>query len=106
MRKKSIFFSTHITSDLDKIADYITFINKGKIIFSSTMNTIQDEYKLVKGTKEVLNAIDPSLFVSVQRNNFGFQALTNRTSEVIASASDVLIEPANLEDIMFFHSKL
>ncbi|QUI23732.1 ABC transporter ATP-binding protein [Vallitalea pronyensis] len=103
--KKSIFFSTHITSDLDKIADYITFINNGKIIFSSSMNTIQESYKLVKGTKEILETMDTSLFISYQRNNFGFQGLTNKLSEVVASAPNVLIEPANLEDIMFYHAR-
>ncbi|MGI6227915.1 MAG: ABC transporter ATP-binding protein, partial [Peptococcales bacterium] len=49
---KGVIFSTHITSDLDKIADYITFINKGKLVFSKTKDEILDNYAVVKGTKE------------------------------------------------------
>src|SRR5699024_12316571 len=46
---KSIFFSTHITTDLEKIADYITFINEGKIVFSQPKDDILDKYAVVKG---------------------------------------------------------
>lgn len=49
--RKSIFFSTHITSDLEKVADYITFINKGKIIFSEPKDDILENYAIVKGKK-------------------------------------------------------
>ena len=51
----SIFFSTHITTDLEKIADYITFINKGKLVFSQTKDEIIENYGLVKGSKELLD---------------------------------------------------
>jgi len=45
---KSIFFSTHITTDLEKVADYITFINKGKIVFSQAKDDILENYAIVK----------------------------------------------------------
>ena len=53
--KRSILFSTHITTDLEKIADYITFINKGKIVFSKSIDEVFDSYKVVKGGKDVLD---------------------------------------------------
>ncbi len=46
---KSVFFSTHITTDLEKIADYITFINKGKMVFSENKDEVMEKYALVKG---------------------------------------------------------
>lgn len=51
----SIFFSTHITTDLEKIADYITFINKGKLVFSRTKDEIIENYGIVKGSKGLLD---------------------------------------------------
>ncbi|MCG8399301.1 sodium ABC transporter ATP-binding protein, partial [Bacillus atrophaeus] len=47
--KKTIFFSTHITTDLDRIADYITFIHNGEHIFTKKSYQIQEEYAIVKG---------------------------------------------------------
>nr|WP_232509664.1 hypothetical protein [Parageobacillus thermoglucosidasius] len=73
---RSVFFSTHITSDLDKIADCITFINDGKIIFSCTKDEIFENYGLVKGPKEVLHSDIQQLLISVKENQFGFEALT------------------------------
>ncbi|GIO23387.1 hypothetical protein [Oceanobacillus sp. J11TS1] len=40
--RRTLFFSTHITSDLERIADYITFIQKGKILFNDSMQDVQD----------------------------------------------------------------
>lgn len=49
MKIRVYFFSTHITTDLEKIADYITFINKGKLVFSENKDEIMEKYNLVKG---------------------------------------------------------
>lgn len=46
---KAILFSTHITADLEKIADYITFINDGKILYSDTKDNLMEKYQIVKG---------------------------------------------------------
>ena len=51
MNKKTIFFSTHITTDLDRIADYITYIHKGQILFSKEREELLAEYGIVKGKK-------------------------------------------------------
>ena len=52
-----MYFSTHITSDLDKVADYITFIHDGEIILSSAKDDILDNYCIVKGGTELLNTL-------------------------------------------------
>jgi ABC-2 type transport system ATP-binding protein len=46
---KSVFLSTHLTTDLDKIADYITFINRGELVFCESKDEIMERYALVKG---------------------------------------------------------
>lgn len=103
---KSIFFSTHITSDLDKIADYITFINKGKIVFSKPTDIINDSYKIVKGNSELLSMINKDHLIGINKNRYGFEALTTHSRELIESYQDsIIVDNANLEDIMVFHIK-
>lgn len=72
---KSVFFSTHITTDLEKIADYITFINKGKMVFSENKDEIMDKYALVKGGLDFLNEETKKYFVSIDKNSFGFEGV-------------------------------
>jgi ABC-2 type transport system ATP-binding protein len=101
--KKSVLFSTHITSDLEKIADYITFIHHGEIVFSSTRDEVLENWGLVKGGNNFLDAQTRELFRAVRRREFGFEALTSNLAEARRRLPDgVLIERASLEDIMFY----
>lgn len=100
---KSIFFSTHITTDLEKIADYITFINHGKIVFSKNKDEILENYAMVKGEKNLLDSDTRKDFITVRENAFGFEALTSNAEKVKRIFRDkVLIEKASLEDIMVY----
>ncbi len=104
--KKSILFSTHITSDLEKIADYITFINEGKIIFSESKDDILSRYGIVKGGKEVLNEETREFLRGYRTSDVGFEALTDNVPESERKfGSDVIIEKATLEDIMYFNNQ-
>jgi ABC-2 type transport system ATP-binding protein len=99
----SIFFSTHITNDLEKIADYITFINRGQIVFSETKDRVLEEYAVVKGKNELLDADTRKEFVGVRENNFGFEALTNKAASIRRLfKQNAIIEKATLEDIMVY----
>ncbi|WP_152655954.1 ABC transporter ATP-binding protein [Oceanobacillus sp. CFH 90083] len=101
--KRTLFFSTHITSDLERIADYITFIQKGRLLFNDSKEDVQDRYALVKGSTDILNRETEELFIKVERSSYGFQALTNDAREIKALLGDrVMIEEATLEDIMFY----
>jgi len=101
--KKSILFSTHITSDLERIADYITFINKGEIVFSSTKDEILENYAIVKGGKELLNEETKSYFTGIRIGEFGFEALTDNLRDIKKRFKDtIVIDKVTLEDIMFF----
>ncbi|MCB2299831.1 ABC transporter ATP-binding protein [Clostridium tagluense] len=99
----SILFSTHITTDLEKIADYITFINKGKLVFSQSKDEIIENYGLVKGSKEVLDNDTRREFVSIKETNCGFEALTkdiNKARKIFTGKT--IIERASLEEIMVY----
>jgi len=103
---KSIFFSTHITTDLDKIADYITFINDGQLVFSKEKDEIAESYSLVKGGLELLNSESKKDFIGIKRNSFGFEALTDKKQELIKKYRDkAIFEKVSLEDIMFYTVK-
>ena len=99
----SILFSTHITTDLEKIADYITFINKGKLVFAKPKDEIIENYGLVKGNKELLDNDTRQEFISIKETNFGFEALTTDIINARKNFKDnCIIEKASLEDIMVY----
>lgn len=103
---KTIFFSTHITTDLDTIADYITFIHQGEHIFTKELYQIEEEYAIVKGGLDLLDRETEKEFISIRKSNYGFEALTankERTEEVFGEM--VLIEKPTLEDIMYYTKK-
>ncbi len=100
--KKGVFFSTHITSDLDKIADYITFINNGEIIFSESKEKIFEKYRIVKGDKRILDPIR-NRFVGLKENSYGFEGLILGTEDIgIENDDRCLIEKPTLDDIMLY----
>lgn len=103
---KSVFISTHITSDLDKIADYITFINDGSIVFSSPKDDIFEYYSIVKGPKEILDEDIKKYFVGIKENKFGFEGLVKEKETAKRLLQDkVIFERPCLEDIMFYFTR-
>ncbi|ABK61415.1 MULTISPECIES: ABC transporter ATP-binding protein [Clostridium] len=99
--RKSVFFSTHITTDLDRIADYVTFINNGKMIFSQNKDEILENYAIVRGGLDLLNDENKKYFIGVSKNSFGFEAIAKNKNEVKRIFKDkCIIERPTLEDIM------
>jgi len=98
----SILFSTHITSDLDKCADYITFIKNGSIIESCSKDDLVDRYRLVNGTKEQLPPIKNNL-ISYKENAFGFTGLIK--TELVDVNSSIAVGQPSLDDIMIYYSE-
>lgn len=95
----SILFSTQIVSDLESVADYITYIKKGKIVKTADKESFLAAYILVKGSLEELQEVDTSLFIGLQKNKFSFTALIH--SEDSHSFDGLLMEQPNLEEIMY-----
>lgn len=98
----SIFFSTHITNDLEKIADYITFINNGEIVFSQPKDKVLEDYAIIKGKKELLDSDIRKEFIAIRENSFGFEGLTNSNNIKKLFNGEVIIERPSLEDIMVY----
>ncbi len=98
----SVLFSTHITSDLEKCADYITFINEGKIVESTSMVDLMESYRLVNGSAKELNEVKRNL-IAHKTNSFGFTGLM-KTEFVSKYANLNSVEPS-LDDIMIYYAK-
>jgi ABC-2 type transport system ATP-binding protein len=104
--EKGVFFSTHITSDLEKIADYITFINNGSIVFSDTKDEIMENYGMVKGPSELLDTHTRKHFIGIKENRFGFEGLVSDKYNAKRVFGDkVIIEKPTLDDIMVYISR-
>ena len=104
--EKTIFFSTHITTDLERIADYITFIHNGKHIFTSEFYNIHEQYSIVKGNVDLLDADIEKEFIALRKSKHGFEGLSANKVKVQALFDDLaLYENATLEDIMYFTKK-
>lgn len=104
--KRGVFFSTHITSDLDKIADYVTLLNNGEIIFSKQKDEILENYGIVKGGKELLDRDTLKNFIGVKENQYGFEGLVKDRNQVKRLFKEkVVIDKPSLEDIMLYYTR-
>lgn len=97
---KSVFFSTHITSDLDKVADMLILINNGKIIFNEDKDHLLDTHGFVKGDRRTLNEHTRKMFLTLRETNYGFEGLTNDKQTIQTHMKNVFIEKPTIEDIM------
>ncbi|EEM60260.1 ABC transporter, ATP-binding protein [Bacillus thuringiensis serovar monterrey BGSC 4AJ1] len=97
---KSVFFSTHITSDLDKIADIIILINDGEIVVNEEKDILVETHALVKGDNRLINEQTKSLFLNLHQSQYGFEGITHKKDDVHRLMPDVLMERPTIEDIM------
>ncbi|MRN54396.1 ABC transporter ATP-binding protein [Paenibacillus monticola] len=104
--KKSILFSTHNTADLDRIADYIVFINDGRLVFNETKEALPEKYMLVKGGKELLDRDVRKWFTGIRETAHGFEGLVANRMEGEPYFKNIAIcETPTLEEIMYFTVK-
>jgi len=95
----SIFISSHIISDLEKICDYIAFLHKGRLIFSEAKDDLLEKYVVFKGDEVTFDKLPSDRVIGVRKNKFGVEALVERS----AVTSDMAFDKASIEDIMLFH---
>lgn len=94
----SILFSTHVISDLEKCADYITYIKKGKILDSCDVVSFKDKYLLVNGKKEDLTDELKSKVIGVHEHNFGFEGMILKSDKDLFAKCE--ITQPSMEEIM------
>lgn len=102
----TVFFSTHITSDLDKIGDYLVFIYKGKIFLADDKDSILQNHVIVKGNNELLQKETKDIFISVNKNSFGFEGLVkNKVKAYELFGEEAVYDKPNLEDILTYYTR-
>jgi len=104
--RKTILFSTHVTSDLEQIADFITFVRAGEILFSTAKDELLENWGVVKGGPDLLDDAHESLFKGHRRGAYGVEALTSNVREARRCfGTETVVERASIEDIMFLMTR-
>lgn len=101
----SVFFSSHITSDIQKIADYVILIHQGKIVFEEQKDDLVYHYGILKCGRERFASISPEDYIVHRMTNMGAECLVRDKEAVRRKYRDVVVDNATLEDIMLFYIK-
>lgn len=102
----TVFYSTHITSDLDKVGDYLVFIYNGKIILNGDKESILESHRIIRGSKDLLDDDTKKAFISYKESSFGFEGLTsNHKVAYEIFGEEVVYDKANLEDILMYYTR-
>ncbi len=101
--ERSILMSSHITSDLEKIADCVTFIDKGSVLISGYKDEVLENHGIIKCSNDDVRLIDPSDIVSVRTNSFGAEVMIHNRRAAAYRYKNMIIDQANLEDIMLYY---
>lgn len=99
----TILLSSHITGDLEKLADEVVFINGGKIVLSGNKDEILEMHGVLKCKKDEVSRISPSLIVHKELGTYGAEILVNDRHAAEKLYPDMVIEPAALEQIMIHY---
>ncbi len=99
----SILMSSHITSDLEKIADSVTFIDRGKLLLSGYKDDILEHHGIIKCSKSDYRNIDPEDIVSARLTDFGAEAMVADRKAAARKYSGLVIDPAALDEIMVYY---
>ncbi len=92
--------SSHITSDLERIADYIVFMHAGRIVMSGAKDDILDSYGIAKGGESAISALDRDDVVSIRREGYSVSALVRDKHGVREAFPELVVDDASLEDIL------
>lgn len=102
----TVFYSTHITSDLEKTADYIVMIYEGKIILTGIKDELLEEHAIIRGKTELLDMESEKILRGIKINRYGFEGMTsdkNKAFEIFGK--EVVYDKATLEDILLFYTR-
>lgn len=97
----SVLLATHLTNELDRIADYITFLYEGKVIFSKNKETLYDSYRLLSGEDYKLNLIRKEWIVYKEKGEHLSKALVKHAKKAEYDR-ELMVEIPSIEDIMYF----
>lgn len=102
---RSILVSSHITSDLEKVADYIVFIHNGKVVFNKTKDELIYKYGILKCKTAQFETIDKQDIIVYQKKDYEWDILVADRDLAQKKYPKVIIDPANIDDIMLLYVK-
>lgn len=99
----TILLSSHITGDLEKLADEVVFIDGGKIVLKGNKDDILEKHGILRCKKDELKNISESLLVATETSSLGAEVLVNDRKAAEKLYPGMVIEPAGLEEIMIYY---
>lgn len=101
----SILVSSHITSDLEKVADYIVFIHKGKVVFSKPKDELKYQYGIIKCGAAQFDAIDKKEVIAYRKQDYEWEVLIADRAAAQKKYPQAVIDPATIDEIMLLYVK-
>ena len=96
----SILLSSHITSDLEKVADYITFIHNGKLIMTASKNDLVYNYAVMRCKESQFLALDPDDIIAYRKRDFQIDVLVNNGKEAQRKYKGSVVDHVSVDEIM------
>lgn len=101
--QNSILVSSHITSDLEKVADYIVFINKGQLVFSKPKDELLESYGIIKCGAAQFNEIDKHDMIAYRKLDFEWQVLVGNRHLIAKKYPKAMVLPTTIDEIMLLY---
>lgn len=102
---RSILLSTHITTDLEHISDYIVFMEKGKILFHLPTNELLENFGIIKCGKEDFSRLEEKDYINYKKEKYQYEILTADKSNIRKKYNITTIDKPSIEDIMLLYIK-
>lgn len=103
--ENSILVSSHITSDLEKVADYIIFIHEGRLIFSKPKDELLESYGIVKCGAAQFDRIEKQDIVAYRKQDYEWQVLVADRNSAQKKYPKAMVIPASIDEIMLLYVK-
>ena len=100
--ERAVLLSSHITSDLEKAADYVAYLHKGKLLLQGEKDMLLSDFGRLACTRAELEQVDPAFLAGVRKSQFQCEALIRRRGEFKRLYPGLAVDPVDLEDIMVF----
>lgn len=101
----AVLLSSHITSDLDRIADYVTFLHAGKAVLSENKDTLLFEYGIAKGSEQQISQLPQELILGRRQGNYSCKALVSNAGRAQHICPELTVDRPNLEEILLLLSQ-
>lgn len=101
----SVLVSSHIISDLEKVADYITFLHKGKVIFSHEKDDLVDNYGIVSCGAAIFDTLNKTEIIAYRKEDYQYKVLVKNRDKAAKNYPKAIVSPATIEEIMLFYVK-